>query len=270
MEVPAGLERPTLGPVATGLGEVFHYLVKSRSLSLEELRSLHDWTIAPQLRSVPGVAEVNTWGGDEKQWHVVVDPRRLQKFDLSLGDLYEALEKNNANVGGGVVERGGGASLVLGVGILEGGKDIEEVVIAARKGVPVRVRDVAHVEVGREIRRGAATADGEGEAVLGLGFMLMGENSDTVTRALAARLEEVKKNLPRDVQVDIVYERTELVDHVLRTVREEPLRGGAAGHRRALRLPGQLARRPHRGGRHPAVAALRLQRDAAALASPAR
>jgi cobalt-zinc-cadmium resistance protein CzcA len=225
VEVPAGLERPTLGPVATGLGEVFHYLVKSRAMSLEELRALHDWTIAPQLRSVPGVAEVNTWGGGEKQWHVVVDPRRLQKFDLSLGDLYEALEENNANVGGGMVERGGGASLVLGVGILEGGKDIEEVVIAARKGVPVRVRDVAHVEVGREIRRGATTADGEGEAVLGLGFMLMGENSDTVTRALAARLDAVKRNLPKDVQVDIVYERTELVDHVLRTVEKNLFEG---------------------------------------------
>src|SRR5262245_25946992 len=225
IEVPAGADRPSLGPVATGLGEVFHYLVKSRTKSLEEIRTLHDWVIAPQLRSVPGVAEVNAWGGDEKQWHVIVDPRRLQKYDLSLADLYTALERNNANVGGGVVERGGGASLVLGVAVLGGAEDIEDVVVAARRGVPIRVKDVATVQVGREIRRGATTADGEGEALLGLGFMLVGENSHKVTRALAERLEEVRKRLPEDVSVEPVYERTELVDHVLHTVKTNLFEG---------------------------------------------
>jgi cobalt-zinc-cadmium resistance protein CzcA len=225
VEVPPGIERPTLGPVATGLGEVFHYLVKSKTRSLEELRTLHDWVVAPQLRSVPGVAEINAWGGDEKQWHVVVDPRRLQKFELSLGDVYLALERNNANVGGGIIERGGRASLVLGVGVLDSAKAVEDVVIAARTGVPVRVRDVAAVIVDREIRRGATTADGEGEVVLGLGFMLVGENSHAVTGALAARLDEVRKSLPPDVSVEPVYERTELVDLVLETVRTNLLEG---------------------------------------------
>jgi cobalt-zinc-cadmium resistance protein CzcA len=225
VEVPPGAEAPSLGPVATGLGEVFHYLVKSERRGLEELRTIHDWVIAPQLRSVPGVAEVNAWGGKEKQWHVVVDPLRLQQFDLSLGDLYRALEANNANVGGGMVERGGSATLVLGVGALEGGRAVEEVVVAARRGVPVRVRDVAQVRVGHEIRRGATTADGEGEAILGLGFMLVGENSHVVTAALASRLEEVKARLPGDVRVEAVYERTELVDLVLRTVRTNLLEG---------------------------------------------
>jgi len=225
VEVPPGVERPSLGPVATGLGEVFHYLVKSETRSLEDLRTLHDWVIAPQLRSVPGVAEVNAWGGKEKQWHVVVDPRRLQQFDLSIGDVTGALEANNANVGGGIVERGGGATLVLGVGALDGGRAIEDVVVTARRGVPVRVRDVAQVQVGHEIRRGATTADGEGEAVLGLGFMLVGENSHTVTAALAQRLEEVKARLPGDVRVEPVYQRTELVDLVLRTVRTNLLEG---------------------------------------------
>ncbi|MFP2903686.1 efflux RND transporter permease subunit [Pyxidicoccus sp. 3LFB2] len=225
VEVPAGVDRPTLGPVATGLGEVFHYLVKSKSKSLEELGALHDWVIAPQLQSVPGVAEINTWGGAERQWHVIVDPQRLQQFDLSLGDLYRALEANNANVGGGVMEQGGAASLVLGVGVLENGKQIEDVVIAARKGVPVRVRDVARVEVGREIRRGATTADGEGEVLLGLGFMLIGENSHTVTAALSRRLEEVSRTLPKDVVVEPVYARTELVDLVLHTVEKSLFEG---------------------------------------------
>jgi cobalt-zinc-cadmium resistance protein CzcA len=225
VDVPPGIERPTLGPVATGLGEVFHYLVQSKTKSLEELRTLHDWVIAPQLRSVPGVAEINAWGGNEKQWHVVVDPRRLQKFELSLSDVYLALERNNANVGGGVIERGGGASLVLGVGVLDNAKAVEEVVIAARKGVPVRVRDVAAVVVDREIRRGATTADAEGEAVLGLGFMLVGENSHVVTKALATRLDEIRKSLPPDVSVEPVYERTELVDLVLETVRTNLFEG---------------------------------------------
>ena len=225
VELPEGIERPTLGPVATGLGEVFHYLVTGKGKSTEELRTIHDWIIAPQLRSVRGVAEVNSWGGHERQWHVVVDPRRLQKFDISLGDLHQALQHNNANVGGGILERAGGASLVLGVGMLTDGKGIEGVVIAARDGVPIRVRDVARVEVGHEIRRAAVTADGQGETVLGLGFMLIGENSHTVTKALAARLQEIQKSLPAGVQVTPVYERTELVDLVLRTVRNSLLEG---------------------------------------------
>ncbi|GHG96476.1 CusA/CzcA family heavy metal efflux RND transporter [Comamonas sp. JC664] len=225
VQLPAGIAPPTLGPEATGLGEVFHYLVKSRTKRLEELRTLHDWVIAPQLRSVPGVAEVNAWGGEEKQWHVIVDPRRLQQFNLSLGDVYRALEENNANVGGGALERGGAATLVLGVGRLTDGGAIEEVVIAARQGVPVRIRDVARVEVGHEIRRGATTADGEGEVVLGLGFMRVGENSHTVTQALAQRLEDITRRLPHDVHVEPVYQRTELVDLVLRTVRTNLLEG---------------------------------------------
>ena len=225
VELPVGIEKPSLGPVATGLGEVFHYLVEGGGLTLEELRTLHDWVIAPQLRSVPGVAEVNSWGGHERQWHVVVDPRRLQQFQLSLGELYEALETNNANVGGGILENAGGATLVLGVGALADGKSIEGVVIAARDGVPIRVSDVAKVEVGHEIRRAAVTADGKGETVLGLGFLLMGENSHAVTKALAQRLAEIQKTLPQGVKASPVYERTELVDLVLRTVRNSLLEG---------------------------------------------
>ena len=225
LDMPAGIERPALGPVATGLGEVFHYIVKGKGKTLEELRTAHDWIVAPQLRSVPGVAEVNAWGGREKQWHVVVDPRRLQKFDLGLGDVYEALERNNANVGGGVLDRGGASLLVVGLGALTDGRAIESVVLVARDGVPVRIRDVARVEVGHEIPRAAVTADGEGEAVLGLGFMLVHENSHEVTNALAARLAEVQRSLPAGITAEPVYQRTELVDLVLRTVRNNLLEG---------------------------------------------
>jgi heavy metal efflux system protein len=225
VHLPAGVDPPTLGPVATGLGEVFHYLVRRTKHSLEEVRTIHDTVIAPQLRAVPGVAEVNAWGGAEKQWHVVVDPRRLQGFDLSLADVYVALERNGANAGGGVVERGGRASLVLGVAALDGREAIEDVVVAARRGVPVRIRDVARVEVGAEIRRGAVTADGAGEAVLGLGFMLMGEATHAVTRGLETRAAELAPSLPDGVSLEVVYERTHLIDLVVNTVRTNLFEG---------------------------------------------
>ncbi|MHB8764598.1 MAG: efflux RND transporter permease subunit [Deferrisomatales bacterium] len=225
VELPAGIERPQLGPVATGLGEVFHYLVTGEGKCLAELRTVQDWVIKPQLRSVSGVAEVNTWGGDERQVHLVVDPADLQKHGLALGDLVEALERNNANVGGGTIDRAGESSLVQGVGLLTRPEDVGEVVVYAEGGVPILVKDLARVVEGREIRRGAVTADGQGEVVLGLAFMLMGENSHEVTRRLDLRLEEVKKSLPQGVEVTTVYERTWLVDKVLRTVRTNLFEG---------------------------------------------
>ncbi len=225
VELPAGIERPQLGPVATGLGEVFHYLVTGAGKSLAELRTVHDWVIKPQMRSVPGVAEVNTWGGDERQLQVVVDPVSLGKYGLTLSQLIEALERNNANVGGGAIDQAGQSSLVQGVGIVTKPADVENIVITARGGVPTYVHDVARVVEGREIRRGAVTADGRGEVVLGLGFMLMGENSHEVTRRLKVRLDEVKKTLPVGVEVTTVYDRTELVDRVLHTVKTNLFEG---------------------------------------------
>ncbi|WP_437979189.1 CusA/CzcA family heavy metal efflux RND transporter [Sorangium sp. So ce295] len=225
VELPPGIARPQLGPVATGLGEVFHYTVEGEGKSLAELRSIHDWIIKPQLRSVRGVAEVNAWGGDERQIHVVVDPVALHTRGLTLADLTEALERNNENVGGGTLDQAGESSLVQGVGIVTRLSDIEDIVVRTDEGVPIRVRDVAKVREGREIRRAAVTADGKGEAVLGLGFMMMGENSHDVTSRLKLRLEEIKKSLPEGVQVRTAYDRTELVDNVLRTVRTNLLEG---------------------------------------------
>ncbi len=225
VELPPGISRPQLGPVATGLGEVFHYLVTGPGHSLSELRTIQDWIIKPQMRSVPGVAEVNSWGGDERQAQVVVDPVRLSKFGITLAELAEALEQNNGNVGGGTIDQGGQASLVQGVGIVTSLADIRSIVIHARDGVPTRVGDVAQVVEGREIRHGAVTADGKSEVVLGLGFMLMGENSHEVTRRLKVRLDEVKKSLPAGVSATAVYDRTDLVDRVLHTVEENLLLG---------------------------------------------
>ncbi len=225
VELPPGIDRPELGPVATGLGEVFHYLLTGEGKSLSELRTLNDWVIKPQLRSVHGVAEANTWGGDERQIQIVVDPLQLQKHGLTLTELAEAVERNNANVGGGSMDMAGESTLIQGIGIVKTPAELEELVITAREGVPIKVRDVAKVVEGREIRRGAVTADGKGEAVLGLGFMLIGENSHEVTTALKLRLEEVKKSLPEGVEVEMVYDRTSLVDRVLETVEKNLLEG---------------------------------------------
>jgi heavy metal efflux system protein len=223
--LPAGVERPKLGPVATGLGEVFHYLVTGEGKSAAELRTVQDWMIRPQLAAVRGVAEVNSWGGDELQYQVVIDPAKLQSRDLALADIVEALEQNNQNAGGGTLDQAGESSLVQGLGVITTKAELEQVVVTAKGGVPVRIADVAEVVEGREIRRGAVTADGKREVVLGLGFLLMGENSHEVTARLAARLDEIRKTLPAGVVAETVYQRTTLVEQVLETVRKNLLEG---------------------------------------------
>ena len=223
-ELPPNIEPPALGPIATGLGEVFHYLIQG-DLSLAELRTAHEWIVRPEMLSVPGVAEVNTWGGDERQVHVLVDPVALQRYDLGLGELAEAITANASNTGGGTLDMGGESTLVHGVAMPTSPRDVEEMVIATRETVPIRVRDVARVVEGRQLRRGAVTADGQGEVVLGLSFMLVGENSREVTAGMRARLEEVTRSLPAGVRATVVYDRTTLVDRVLRTVRTNLLEG---------------------------------------------
>jgi cobalt-zinc-cadmium resistance protein CzcA len=228
VELPEGIERPQLGPIATGLGEIFHYVLRSDdpSRTLEGLRTLHDWVVKPELRKVSGVAEVNSWGGYEKQYHVVVRPEALLKYDLTLGDVFEALEKNNQNVGGGVLTSGGQSQLVHGLGRVASIEQIENIVVSAFDGAPIRIRDVAQeVRIDHEIRRGAVTADGRGEVVLGLAFMLMGENAQAVTEELKDRLTGIRNSLPEDVVVDVVYDRTDLTSEVINTVQHNLLAG---------------------------------------------
>lgn len=227
VELPEGIGRPQLGPIATGLGEVFHYLVTtdSPSRTLTELRELHDWVVKPELRKVRGVAEVNSWGGYEKQFHVIVEPELVIKYGLTFDSVFEALESNNRSVGGGQVVTSGEAMLVHGLGLTTTLEQIGNIVVATHDGTPVRVSDLGRVQIGHEIRRGAVTADGQGERVLGLGFMLMGENSHVVTRELKQALAEVQAALPADVRLEVVYERTDLVDKVIRTVEHNLLAG---------------------------------------------
>jgi cobalt-zinc-cadmium resistance protein CzcA len=238
VELPDGIERPKMGPVASGLGEVFHYVVtydgydfstldeKERIALLTELRTLHDWTIKPQLRTVPGTAEVNSWGGYKKQYQVRIDPDRLIRHGLVFDDVVTALRKNNRSVGGGNIVRASEMLLVHGQGRTVNVDEIQAIVIKAEDGVPVRIRDVADVEIGHEIRRGAVTADGRGETVMGLGFCLMGENTHQVTEALKEKLSGIRANLPPGVRIVSMYDRTELVDQVLQTVRRNLFEGG--------------------------------------------
>ncbi|KAA3605553.1 MAG: AcrB/AcrD/AcrF family protein [Planctomycetota bacterium] len=224
-EIPQNLPRPELGPVATGLGEVLHYVISGENTSLSELTTLHDWVLRPQLLTVPGVAEINTWGGRKRQFQVVVDPQSLLKYELSLDQVIEALLQNNENVGGGVLVDAGELHLVHGLGLARNIAELEAIVVTAHQGVPVTVGHVARVEEGHQIRRGAVTANGEGEVVLGLGFMLMGGNSHEVTTQLRQRLQQAKESLPDGVDVRVLYDRTELVDRVIATVRENLLEG---------------------------------------------
>ena len=238
VELPQGIARPKMGPISTGLGEVFHYVLRIKGVDITRLprqqqiekltylRTIQDWVIKPQLKQVPGVAEVNSWGGYEKQFQVRLDPQKLIKHSLTFEQVAQALAENNRNVGGGNITQNGEMLLVHGVGRTSNLEQIANIVITARDGVPIRVKDVAQVQIGHEIRRGAVTAAGQGEVVYGLGFMLMGENSHRVTEQLRERLQEIQKSLPPDVEVEIVYDRTELVDHVINTVRKNLMEGG--------------------------------------------
>jgi len=226
VELSPGIARPKMGPVATGLGEVFHYVVTGQGTEITELRTIHDWVIKPPMRTVPGTAEINSWGGYEKQYQIRMSPDRLIKHDVTFSEVVEAVQKNNFNVGGGNINQQGGMLLVQGLGRTTDLEQIRQIVITAKEGVPVCVSDVAEVMIGHEIRRGAVTADGKGEVVLGLGFMLMGENSHEVTWAMKNKLDSLEGSLHPNVQIEPVYDRTELVDFVIDTVRKNLFEGG--------------------------------------------
>jgi cobalt-zinc-cadmium resistance protein CzcA len=226
VELAEGVGRPKMGPVATGLGEVFHYVVTGKGNDVTELRTIHDWYIRPKMRTVKGTAEINSWGGYEKQYQVRVDPNLLIKHGLTFAEVIRAVQENNRNVGAGNVREGTRSVLVQGLGRTTNIEQIKNIVIKAKDGIPTRVADIAEVMIGSEIRRGAVTADGKGEVVMGLGFMLMGENTHEVTSAMKNRLDEIKATLPPNIDVKPVYDRTQLVDHVIKTVKDNLFEGG--------------------------------------------
>jgi len=231
-QLPAGAEA-LMGPISTGLGEIFLWTVEAEEGALKDdgsaytptdLRVIQDWIIKPQLRNVPGVAEINTIGGFDKQFQIAPDLKRLAAYKLTLNDLFTALERNNANVGAGYIERGGEQLLIRAPGQVGGIEDIASIVISNVQGSPIRVRDVAEVVIGRELRTGAATENGR-EVVLGTVFMLIGENSRSVSQAVAVKLAQINRTLPKGVVAVTVYDRTHLVDKAIATVRKNLLEG---------------------------------------------
>ncbi len=231
-QLPEGVA-PEMGPIATGLGEIFMYTVEAEPnarkpdgsrYTPEDLRTLQDWVIRPQLRNTPGVTEVNSIGGYERQYHVTPLPDRLSAYGLTLNDVVEALGRNNANVGAGYIERYGEQYLVRVPGQASNIDDLRSIIVTNRGGVPIRVADVADVGMGEELRTGAATEDGR-EVVLSTVMMLAGENSRVVARAAAARLEEAAKALPAGVKAVPIYDRTDLVERAIWTVEKNLLEG---------------------------------------------
>ena len=232
-QLPPGIE-PQLGPLATGLGEIFMYAVEPKpgarkpdgsEYTPSDLRTLSDWVVRPQMRTIPGVAEVNTIGGYARQYHVTPNPQQLASLKLSLTDIVEALEANNANKGAGYVERAGEQILIRVPGQAKDEADLSQIIVATRGGVPIRIGDVAEVVIGSELRTGAATENGR-EIVLGTIFMLTGENPRVVAQAAAERLKQATKSLPAGVVAHPLYDRTELVDRTIATV-EKNLAEGA-------------------------------------------
>ncbi|WP_226501318.1 CusA/CzcA family heavy metal efflux RND transporter [Pseudomonas sp. MWU16-30322] len=231
-QLPEGAEA-VMGPISTGLGEIFLWTVEAQEGALKEdgsaytptdLRVIQDWIIKPQLRNVPGVAEINTIGGFAKEYQIAPDPKRLAAYKLTLTDLITALERNNANVGAGYIERSGEQLLIRAPGQVASTEDIANIVMANVDGTPIRVKNVASVEIGRELRSGAATENGR-EVVLGTVFMLIGENSRTVSQAVASKLEQINKSLPKGVIAVPVYDRTHLVDKAIATVKKNLIEG---------------------------------------------
>ncbi len=231
-QLPEGVDA-VMGPISTGLGEIFLWTVEAKEGALKEdgtpytptdLRVIQDWIIKPQLRNVPGVAEINTIGGFAKQYQIAPDPKKLAAYKLTLNDLVAALERNNANIGAGYIERGGEQLLIRAPGQLGTVQDIANIVIANVQGTPIRVSSVADVDIGQELRSGAATENGR-EVVLGTVFMLIGENSRTVSQSVAAKLADINRSLPEGVEAITVYDRTTLVEKAIATVKKNLIEG---------------------------------------------
>jgi len=225
--IPKGYGTPTLGPISTALGEIFQFQVRGKGVSAMELRSILDWFVSYQLRSVPGVTEINTQGGELKTFQVELDPDKLDQYHLSMTQVFDALKGNNANVGGGYLVREGEARYIRGESQAHGIEDIASIVVVVRDGVPVTIGKVAKVQLAPMIRAGLVTRDGEGEIVLGIVMMLIGENSRQVVNRVKDEVEKLKDSLPPGVTIEPLYDRTHLIGQTLGTVEKNLTEGGA-------------------------------------------
>lgn len=226
--IPQSYGQPKMGPISTGLGEIYQFEVRGDGYSPMELRSILDWQVNYQLRSVPGVVEINAFGGELKTYQVTLEPGRMTALNLSVRDIFEALEANNRNVGGGYIAHQGEQYLIRGEGLINSLLDLESIIVKHKDegGTPILIKDVAFVEFAPMIRQGAVTRDGKGEAVIGIVMMLMGENSRVVSKNVHEKIAEIQKNLPRGVTIDTFYDRTDLVNRTIGTVATNLAEGG--------------------------------------------
>lgn len=228
-QIPDGIGSPEMGPISTGLGEIYQYELRAAPGSdydAKSLRTVQDWNVRRQLLGVPGATEINSFGGYEKQYQVRLDPNKLQSYGLTLRDVYEAVGRNNANVGGAYIQKGAEQYLLRGLGLVENPEDIGNIVVkTGAEGVPVYVKNVGEIVEGATVRQGAVTSEGKGEIVAGIVLMLKGENSRTVVEAVKERVETVKKSLPKGVELIPFYDRTELIDRAIATVEKNLVEG---------------------------------------------
>lgn len=223
-QLPPGVD-PAMGPLSTGLGEILQYTIESKTHSLTELRTLQDWLVAPRLRMLKGVNEVNSFGGRVRQVHVTVDPDKLLKYDLTLSDITTSLADNNANAGGGFIVKDWEQENLRNVGLFSSVQDIRDVVVHAEDGTPVYLTDVAEIEEGAMTRMGAVSRDGKGEEAAGMVIMLKGENSKDVAARVKAALPSIESALPKGASINVFYDRTDLVEAVIGTVTNALLQG---------------------------------------------
>jgi len=226
-EIPPGLGEPKLGPITTGLGQVYQYVIRSAGDDPVELRTMQDWIVKYNLRTVPGVTEVLSFGGDVKQYQIRVDPRALLQYGVTLRDVRDAVGANNRNVGGGYIVRGPEEYLIRGIGLAETLQDLGNIIVTSRAGTPVYVRNVADVAIGPEVRRGAVTMNGQGEVVSGIVLKRIYENTSKVIEEVKARITEVNAALPTGAKVEPYYDQSDLVERAVGTVRDALLEGAA-------------------------------------------
>ncbi|SMO47463.1 efflux RND transporter permease subunit [Fodinibius sediminis] len=225
-QLPQGVSSPQLGPISTALGEIVQYVVRGDTYTLTELRTIQDWLIAPQLKTVKGVTEINSFGGFVKQYEVTVDPDQLMNFGIGLKDLTDAIENNNSVSGGNYLEHNREQYIVRGFGQIGNINDIEDIIVKELEGRPVYVKDIATVSIGRQLRQGAVTQDGKGEVVTGIAMMLRGGNGREVINDMDAKIDEVNQSLPEGVYIEKFYDQSDLVDRTTDTIITNLVEGG--------------------------------------------
>lgn len=224
--LPPSVPEPEMGPITSGMGEIYQYFLESDSVDLMGLRTLQDWVIKPQLRTVPGVTEVNSFGGLVKQYQILIEPEKLLSYNLSLQDVFEAVEKNNSVTGGNFLEHSSEQYIIRGIGLAKNERDLENIVVKNENGTPIYIRNVAKVQLGAEVRQGAVVMQGRGEVAAAIVMMLKGENSRKVIERVKQKVEEINKTLPPHVKIHAYYDQTDLVNKTITTVKTNLIEGG--------------------------------------------